>query len=265
MTTPVRVRQNGRQGLRALLTLLIGVLVAAATAASAADLTIEIEGDLLRHGGVVTVHPIPTPETDIAGEFPTKPVRISARYAEVQMRYPSGSKHVFRFRAAQGEPQAHLFKTQPLSVMGIDAQGRSTQMKVGFEGAYSSGGQIIRVLPRNEWGGSDDATRTAARWGKTEAYTDPPPADHRSARALLGVVVDTHRPEPLGCDGDGSVMVCTIAADRWPAVEALWWRAIAEQRLERLHDYALRRCYDSQWFRTKTCEPQPETDEPSYR
>lgn len=64
--------------------------------------------------------------------------------------------------------------------------------------------------------------------------------------------------------GDELVQACTIADEQWPDMNARWWRAVAEQRLERLRDRALRRCYDSSWFGGGTCEPDPESDEPAY-
>ncbi|KAA3506303.1 hypothetical protein [Agrobacterium rosae] len=236
------------------------------TAAPLSDLTIEVGGDLLTYGGVVTIYDIPVSQeawpTGI-GETPTK-IRLDSRYAEVQLRYPRGGKFVFRFRPAEGTSDPETFATQVLSVIGTDEKDQGPQMTEGFKDAYSSGGQIIRVLPLKERAGDAEATRTAGRWGETQLYDDPPPADQRSARGLIAVIRDGQKQPHLLCEGDELAQACTIADEQWPALNALWWRAIAEQRLERLRDRALRRCYDSSFFGGGACEPDPESDEPAY-
>ena len=232
------------------------------TAAPAATLTLDVGGDLFRYGGVVVVYPIPTPAKVEAAGDPKPLLRLGARYAQVQLRYPAGGSYTFRFRPAEKGPGTAIFQTQLLTVIGTDEKDRGPLMQEGFAGAYSSGGQVIRVLPRDEWGGEDEATRSNARWGKTQLYADPPPADGRSARALVSVVDDPMRRVPLRCEGDGRVQACTVAAERWPAIEALWWRAIAEQRLDLLYDHALRRCQESH---VRTCRDDPDADEPQFQ
>ncbi|MCX8571179.1 hypothetical protein [Aminobacter sp. MET-1] len=231
------------------------------------DLTIDLNGDLLNHGGVVVVYTIPVPPdawTKTVGDSPATNIRLDGRYAEVQLRYPKGGRFAYRFRPVEGTPDAHAHATQVLSVIGTDMEDRGPQMTAGFENAYSDGGQIIRVPPLAELTGQDEPTRTMARWGETERNDAPPPADQRSARALVGIVRHGPEPIPLRCNGDQLAQVCTIPGDRWPVLEARWWRAIAEQRLERLRDRALRRCYDSSWSGGGRCEPDPESDEPAY-
>ncbi len=235
-------------------------------AVSKTTLVLEIEGDLLRHGGVVVLYPIPVPageESKIPGE--PKPLHLAARYDEVQMLYPAGGEYIFSFHAAEDGSGTATFRTQLLTIIGTDEQGRGIQMREGFEGRYTSGGQVIRVLPHAEWAAPDEATRSNARWGRTEAYADPPPADERDARALASVMDDSFHRVPLVCEGDARAKACTVPQDRWAAVEALWWRSIAEERLERLNFYALNRCYEKQWFRSRTCEDDPDSDEPEFR
>lgn len=231
-------------------------------------LTLAIGGDLFRHGGVVVVYPIPVTagqDSDAVGEL--KPLPLEARYAEVQLRYPATGRSVFRFRVAEEGPDTAAFRTQLLTIIGTDMEGRGPEMHEGFSGARSSGGQVIRVLPRDEWGGSDEVTRTHARWGMTrdQGYDAPPPADQRSARGLMALMEDSSRRVPRRCEGDARVQACIIAAEHWPRVETLWWRQIAEARLERQYYHALRRCYDAQRFRSRQCEQNPDADEPEFR
>lgn len=234
-----------------------------------ADLTITVDKDLLKYGGVVTVYPIPVSAktwADIGGEDAQTAIRLDSRYSKVQLRYPQGGKFSYRFRPVDGTPHANAHATQVLSIIGVDQDDRGPLMTEGFKNAYSSGGRIIRVPPMAELAGGDDATKTNARWGVTERYDEPPPADHRSARALVAIVEYVPQRLPLQCQGGKRVQVCTIADDQWPALEARWWRAIAEQRLERLRDRALRSCYDSNrsLFGGGTCVADPESDEPVY-
>lgn len=236
-------------------------------AAPASDLTIEVSGNLLKYGGVVIVYDIPvSPEVWPAtiGDNATGKIQIDARYAEVQLRYPRGGEFAYRFRAVEGTPDADKFGTQVLSIIGTDMEDRGPQMTAGFNEAYSSGGRIVRVPPIAELAGPGDADRSAARWGETQRYDDPPPADQRSARALVAIIRDGQKKIPLQCNGDPLVQLCLIANDQWRDLDALWWRAIAEQRLERLQHYALRRCYDSSWFGGGTCKDDPASDEPAY-
>lgn len=261
-----------RVRLAGLLTLTLTIAAYAATPSDVTPpapttvLTLSVGGDLFRHGGVVVLYPIPAPAGEsIEAAAEPKPLRLEARYAQVQLRYPAGGHYTFRFRPADDGPDAAAFRTQLLSVIGTDEQGRGNEVHDGFAGSYTSGGQIVRVLPHDEWGGPSEADRTNARWGMTQRYDAPPPADNRDARALIGVMDDDARRIPLRCEGDARVQACTVEPARWPGVEALWWRAIAEGRLERLHYHALRRCYDAQWFARRTCEADPDADEPRFR
>ncbi|MFC5555962.1 hypothetical protein [Methylobacterium iners] len=222
---------------------------------AARDLTIELGGDLLTHGGVVVVYPIPT--STAAGESGPGAVRIDERYAEVQLRYPRGGTYAYRLRPVAGTADAKAHATEVLSIVGTDEEGRGPQMSAGFEKAYSSGGRVIRVPALAELSGADDATRTDARWGRTQGYKAVPPADRQSARALVSVVEYGPKPATLRCVAGGRrVQVCTVAQEEWTGLTAQWWRAIADQRLGRLEDHALRRCYD-QAPDGSTCEPVP--------
>jgi hypothetical protein len=234
--------------------------------ADVADLTIEVGGDLLKHGGVVTVYPIRSSAEEWAsgGGKINAPIRLTARYAEVQLRYPMGGTYVYRFRAVGAGADSQRFVTQALSIIGTDEQDRGPRMKTGFKDAYSSGGRIIRVPAAAEYAGEDEATRTNARWGRTERIDEPPPADERSVRSLVPIMQDNRHQPLLECGGDLSVQACIVPADTWPLVEMRWWRAIAEQRLERLHHHALRRCHDSSWFGGGACDADQRSDEPHY-
>ena len=156
-----------------------------------------------------------------------------------------GGDYVFRFRRTAGAPDENQLGTHALSIIGTDEKDRGPQMTTGFVNTYSSGGQVIRLLPLAEYAGADEATRTIARWGQTVSDDAAPPADQGSAPVLAGMVEDGRRPVPLECKGDKQARVCTIPAEQWPALEARWWRYIAEARLGRLDHGALRRCYDN--------------------
>jgi hypothetical protein len=239
---------------------------AGGASANTVDLTIEVDGDLLKHGGVVTVYPIKTSAEELAGVGGTTPatIRLTARYVEVQLRYPANGKYVYRFGPVGAGADRQRFVTRVLSIIGTDEQDRGPQMKAGFTDAYSSGGRIIRVPAAAEYAGEDEATRTNARWGQTEGYDKPPPGDERSVRSLVPIMgEDRHRPL-LACDGDQRVQSCVVPAEKWTQLELRWWRAIAESRLERLHHHALRRCYDSSWFGGGSCDPDPASNEPKY-
>jgi hypothetical protein len=243
--------------------LLAGTASAQEVAPGAADLTIELDGDLLRHGGVVTVYAIPTPAplwAEVAAGGAARTIRLDQRYAEVQLRFPVGGKYAYRFRPAEGQAPGVPHRTQVLSVIGTDMEGRGPRMKSGFVDADSDGGRVIRVPPLTEIAGD-----SAARWGRTEGRDAVPPADSRSARVLAGLIRQDSDAPKLACEGSGPVRACTLPRGDWPALELLWWRGIAESRLERLDHYALRRCYDSVWFREGRCEPEADSDEPAYR
>jgi hypothetical protein len=236
--------------------------------ATVSDLTIEVAGGLLKHGGVVTVYPIKVSTEEWAvGMAPNAitTVRLDTRYTEIQLRYPANGTYTYRFRSVEAKAPAERHPTFVLSVIGTDEKDQGPQMKAGFRDAYSSGGRTIRVPPFAEIFGEDDATKTNARWGNIEGIDTPPPADERSARALGVIAGDYPQRALYACNGDANVQVCTIPVEQWPRLEALWWRAIAEQRLERLNHHALRRCYDSSWLGGGICDPVPSSDEPEYR
>lgn len=263
-------RRPGRAVHDALLAIVMALLCLAGAGGARAEmteLTIELDGDLLTHGGVVAVYPIPTPAAawaDMAGREGANLIRLSDRYVLVQMRYPVGGRYSYRFRPARGAPEAAEQATQVLSVIGADAEGQGPEMTAGFQGAHASGGRIIRVLSLAERAGPSEAARTAARWGEVEGRDAPPPADARSARALDALIGHGPQDLPFRCQGTDRVQQCAITAERWPAVEARWWRAIAEQRLERLRYHAQDRCRDSRWL-GGACEPDPQSDEPAFR
>ncbi len=235
--------------------------------ATAGDLTIEVAGDLLRHGGVVTVYPIKTSAEAWAGMVATNAgtVRVESRYAEIQLRYPANGAYAYRFRAIGARSAADRHLTYVLSVIGTDEQDRGPMMTAGFKDAHSSGGRIIRVPALAEISGEDEATRTNARWGKIEGIDTPPPANERSARALEVVARSEPLSAALGCEGGANAQVCIFPAELWPRIEARWWRAIADERLERLDHHALRRCYDSSGLGGGNCDPVPGSNEPEYR
>jgi hypothetical protein len=236
--------------------------------AMVSDLTIEVAGGLLKHGGVVKVYPIKVSVEDWAasiGPNAVTTVRLDTRYSEIQLRYPANGTYTYRFRSVEAKAPAERHPTFVLSVIGTDEKDQGPQMKAGFKDAYSSGGRTIRVPPFAEIFGEDDATKTNARWGIIEGIDTPPPADERSARALNVIAGDYPQRALYACNGGANVQVCTVPAEQWPRLEGLWWRAIAKQRLERLDHHALRRCYDSSWLGGGICDPVPGSDEPEYR
>jgi hypothetical protein len=236
--------------------------------ATVSDLTIEVAGGLLKHGGVVKVFPIKVSAEEWAasiGPNAITTVRLDTRYTEIQLRYPANGTYTYRFRSVDAKAPAERHPTFVLSVIGTDQQDRGPQMKAGFKDAYSSGGRTIRVPPFAEIFGEDDATKTNARWGIIEGIDTPPPADERSARALDVIAGDYPQRALYACNGGANVQVCTVPAEQWPRLEGLWWRAIAKQRLDRLDHHALRRCYDSSWLGGGICDPVPGSDEPEYR
>lgn len=78
-------------------------------AASSTTLTIEVGDTLFKHGGVVTVYPIPvSPEEWMGDAGDAAPrVRIGSRYAEVQLKYPKGET----MSSGSGAPLGHLMRT----------------------------------------------------------------------------------------------------------------------------------------------------------
>ncbi|MEL6957827.1 MAG: hypothetical protein AAGL89_02605 [Pseudomonadota bacterium] len=211
-------------------------------AAQDADLTIEVRGDLLEHGGVVEV------------------IALTDRYAQVFLPYPEAGSYAYRFVPDGSQPdRAGLdrFRTEALTIGGRDVDGVEGDMR------------RIRVFPFEEYGGADDATRTSAAWGETQAFADVPPANHWGARALPWVF-DTfgdRRTVGLICGMQGAVEVCTPDPADTLLMEALWWRSIAEGRLERLRNNALRDCYDGGGLlgRPSRCEAVAGDGWPTYQ
>jgi hypothetical protein len=242
--------------------LFIAGLLTVAHAANAqdADLTIWVAGSLFEHGGVVEVTALPSED----GSSAPQTITVSDRYARVQFRHPVGESYNYRFEPSSELPaQAgiELFKTEALSV-----GGRTVETANGpVEGDWRS----IRILPFEEYGGEDDATRTAAAWGETVTFAAQPPANHWGARALPWAfdTFGNRRTVRLICNDQNAVTVCTPDPDDALLLEALWWRQIAEGRLGRLRHDALRDCYDSGWFfaRPDRCEGEAGRGWPSYR
>jgi hypothetical protein len=262
MRRVMKLRDVSVPVLRALMCLLCA---SGCIGAAKADVTFEVAGDLLKHGGVVVVYPIPVENgADSIGADAVKIVRLDARYTEVQFRYPANEKYAYVFKSIDASANADQQLTEVLSIFGVDEKDRGPQMTSGFKEAYSSGGSVIRVPAVEERLGPDEATRTNSRWGQTERYDAPPPADERSARALESIVGHHPRAPELVCSGSTEVQTCVVPADQWSKLESRWWRAIAEQRLERLQHHALRRCYDSSWLGGGTCDPDPASNEPEF-
>jgi hypothetical protein len=234
------------------------------------DLTIEVEGDLLHHGGVVTVHHLAVSKEEWPANLPPSPIatlKLSARYTEVQLRHPADGRVRYGFRTAGAEvgAKADRLMTQVLSVIGSNTDNSGPLLQHGFVGANPSGGRVIRVLPIAEYAGVSDAERTAARWGQTQGYEARPPADVGGARDLIGVIERPRKPD-MTCSGDTLVQACIVAAHAWDGVTLQWWRALAESRLERFRDRALARCYDDNLAKGggDHCKPDPTSNEPAY-
>jgi hypothetical protein len=260
---PSTAKHRLRMTLLALLFIVMPRLACAATA----DLTIEVAGELALHGGVITVYPLPVEAgawpADAAAKAPAT-VRVEARYAEIQLRYPADGTFVYRFVSPDQKAASDRHPTHVLSIIGTDEKDQGPQMTVGFKGAYSSGGRTIRVPPLAEYAGEDEATRTNARWGTTEGRYPPPPADERSARVLKVIAGEDLERPTLACTGSTTVQVCFVPDAQWEKLTARWWRELAESRLERLTDRALRRCYDSSWLGGSQCDPDPASNEPQF-
>ena len=236
------------------------VCMTSAAFAQDADLTILVDGPLLEHGGVVEVTVIATPEASAAPQT----ITLTGRYAQVELRYSDKAGYRYRFRPvpdALARDGMELFVTEALSVGGRTVDGP--------DGPQDADWRSVRVLPFAEYGGSSAADRTSAAWGETRAFADPPPANHWGARALPWVF-DTfgdRRSVGLICRDDDAVSVCTPDPDDALLMEALWWRAIAEGRLERLRHDALADCYDGggSLERPEQCEGVPGRGWPTYR
>ncbi len=102
---------------------LLATIAARSNAAQSSDITIEVGGDLQKLGGVVVVYPLPVRTEDWAkevGENRPAIIRVEARYAEVQFRYPADQTYNYRFRLAQGTAQPESLMTAVLTVKGTD-------------------------------------------------------------------------------------------------------------------------------------------------
>lgn len=232
-------------------------------AAQTVDVTFEVSGDMLTWGGAVQVMELPEQDWADAGDLAIV-VPLTARYAEVQLRYPAAGDFVFRFRAADGSEGP---STQALMVHGTDMDGRGPTMERGFVGAVSAGGQTVRVLPLAEYAGEDDITRIYAAWGIVEGWAKPPPAHYWGARELAGVfgAFGSFGPRPdLICDDGAVVRLCTPDPAQSAMIDALWWRGLAEGRIERLRDRAVAACRDGQVLRNRPCNPVPGTTWPEF-
>ncbi|MFV0475445.1 MAG: hypothetical protein ACK5MQ_14740 [Pikeienuella sp.] len=236
-------------------------LAAGAAVAQDADLTILVDGPLLEHGGVVEVAVVAAPDVSTAPQT----ITLTDRYARVTLRDPDGAGYRYRFRpvpAAMTREGMDRFLTEELSYGSHQVDGPDGSPQ---EADWRS----IRVRPFAEYGGPDEATRVAAAWGETERFADPPPANHWGARALPWAF-DTfgdRRTVRLICEDDGAVTVCAPDPDDALLMEALWWRSIAEGRLERLRHNALRACYDGGgvFGSPERCEGEAGRGWPTYR
>jgi hypothetical protein len=202
-----------------------------------ADLTILVDGALLEHGGLVEIAAAPSPDATTEPQT----ITLTDRYAQITLRYPQGASYAFRFRPvpdAAGRPGLDLFATAALTI--------GTRTEDGPDGEQQIDTQSIRVFPFAEYGAAEPIERISSAWGETEQFDDPPPANVWGAR-VLEQVFDTfgdRRIVRLICTDHASVSVCTPDPDDALLMEALWWRAIAETRLERLRFDALSACYD---------------------
>ncbi|MEM8693002.1 MAG: hypothetical protein AAGG57_14105 [Pseudomonadota bacterium] len=240
--------------------LAVGLIwIANALVAQDADLTIFVDGPLLEHGGAVEVTAVPA--SDISSDPQT--ITLSDRYARVQLRYPEGASYNYRFRPvpeAMEQDGMERFATEALSVGSRTVDGPN--------GPQDADWRSIRVQPFAEYGGADPAERTSAAWGETQAFADPPPANHWGARSLRWVfdTFGNRRTVGLICKDNAAVSICTPDPEDALLMEALWWRSIAEGRLERLRHNSLQECYDSGGFlsRPKRCEGEPGRGWPTY-
>ncbi|MGL4319582.1 MAG: hypothetical protein ACRCS3_01840 [Paracoccaceae bacterium] len=214
------------------------ISLAGAASGQDADLTIFVDGALLEHGGLIVLDAAPSAEAPSAPQT----ITLTDRFARITLRYPEGASYTFRLRpspdAAQ-RPGLDLFTTQALSVGSKTVDGPN--------GPEEMDSQDIRVLPFAEYGAAEPIERISAAWGETQEFDDVPPANVWGARALPWVF-DTfgdRRIVRLICTDQANVSVCTPDPQDALLMEALWWRAIAEGRLERLQDNALSACYDS--------------------
>jgi hypothetical protein len=202
------------------------------------------------------------PDPGIVAEPQT--VILTERFTRILVAYPGDGSYRFGFRPV---PEAlerdgmDRFATELLRYGGRSVPDGDARKEYDF--------QAIRVFPFAEYGGESEARRVDAAWGVVERYADPPPANHWGARALMGVfdASGEKRVPRLVCIEDGGLEICRSDPEDALLKEALWWRAIAEGRLERLRHDALTACYDSGGLfqRPATCEAEAGRGWPAYR
>jgi hypothetical protein len=231
-----------------------------AVAAQDADLTILVDDRLLEHGGVVELWVYPDAEI-LAG---SRTVILTERFTRILLAYPEGGTYRFRFRPVP-------------ETMERDGMDRfvTELLRYGGRGQYDGDEwkeydfQAIRVFPFQEYGSESEAERINAAWGVVERYADPPPANHWGARALMGVfdASGEKRVPRLVCTEDGGLEICQSDPEDALLKEALWWREIAEGRLERLRHDALQGCYDGggPLSRPTSCAGEAGRGWPSFR
>ena len=220
-------------------------LAASAVIAQDSDLTILVEGDLFELGGLVEVL---SEERDGASTAPRE-VTVSDRFARIRLPYPTGGSYNFRFRP--GPEAAERDGAEDLLT-------RRETIGSCYEGDTELDYSAIWVFPYDLYA-AELATQVGAAWGETVGYAAQPPGNRWGARALMGAFGDRGDfPSPgLICsDTDGMEVCKPDPADRL-LMEALWWRALAEGRLERLRHDALRDCYDGGGLfgRPERCDP----------
>lgn len=219
-----------------------------------------MDGALLEHGGVIEVTAVPIQDAPVA----PRTITLTDRYVRVHLPYREDVSYKYRLRPVPGAMAREgmdRFITEELSFGGRTVEGQDGQIEADW--------RSVRVVPYEEYGGPDDATRASAAWGETQAFADPPPANHWGARALPRMFDNfgNQRTVRLICADNGAISVCTPDPDDALLIEALWWRAIAEERLERLRHVALTKCYDSGgiWGRPDRCKGKPGRGWPSYQ
>lgn len=246
------LRRMGGLGLAVLLAATAVGCAESASEPAQSDLTIYVAGDLLAHGGVVVVNPLPVaperwaqvsaaenvslpPPADlkpIATDGKRMTVTADRQFSDVQFFYPAGREYTFRLRPAPDQrvtPEGR--GTQLLSVGGVDmTTGQGAKMAYGFTDMDTSGDQTIHVAA--------------------------PDTDELSARALVGVVVLGMRTPPMQCVTRSATSVCTPTDAAWPDVTARWETGKAESIYEQKRHVALRKCYDTPPGRGQTqgCE-----------
>ncbi|MGR3795961.1 hypothetical protein [Vannielia sp. SX4] len=232
--------------------------MARVASAQEVEIIVYVDGDLLEHGGLVEL---------TAAEFDATPdqryeVTVSERYAKLTLLRPRGTKYTFRFRPSPAHSDRDGIEEFSTETLTVGSHGVDTP-----EGTVQGDYRAVRVFPFNEYGSAYEATRIATAWGQTNRGM-PPPANAWGAMSLKAVFAfpgDT--PVGLLCDDLGALSVCTPDPADQLLLEAKWWQAIAEARLERLRHDALRDCYDSgNWLsKPASCKGIKGRGYPEYR